>query len=337
MSIKIGADGVLLPHYREDGDLYDQLTRVFYTLEPTYIRSALFVCSVVFNADKRGELDDEHRAEALTNREIRRRIEAETGHRFSLSFVKKGLYAVHRVLKNKPDPNRPAGQPDSDKGMALIDRIRQHGRRVIVLLRGIREAGKAKMPKPGEPIIPLCTPPPEKREDQETTTTGNGSSSSPKEGGGERDGPDPAVVWALYERARNLLTEVTVKRVSHAVETFTADWVRRVLDQVEKRNRIPGNVRKPWGFALGWLKNWAKEGGPPEDPQPAPRTAARETKPLEADLADQARDEHLRAAWDALSESDREAIRAKVKAANPGIRWPNLLEPLYLVELERRL
>ena len=119
-----------LPHYRPDGDLYDQVPRVVWTLERTYLRSAVLVCGVVLNADKRGELDGSGKAEALTNREVRRRIEAETGISISLSSVKKGFYALHRVL--------------GEKGLAIIDRIRQHGRRVINLVRGIRQSGAAR-------------------------------------------------------------------------------------------------------------------------------------------------------------------------------------------------
>ncbi len=53
---------------------------------------------------------------------------------------------------------------------------------------------------------------------------------------------------------------------------------------------------------------------------------------------DKAREERLRAAWERLPEPDREAIRAAVKAENPGVgRWKNVLEPLYLAALEARM
>jgi Replication initiator protein A len=53
---------------------------------------------------------------------------------------------------------------------------------------------------------------------------------------------------------------------------------------------------------------------------------------------DKAREERLRAAWEHLTEAEREAIRAAVKSENPGIaRWKNLLEPLYLAALEARM
>jgi hypothetical protein len=53
---------------------------------------------------------------------------------------------------------------------------------------------------------------------------------------------------------------------------------------------------------------------------------------------DKAREERLHAAWERLPEAEREAIRAAVRADNPGIgRWKNMLEPLYLAALEARM
>src|SRR5262249_59489543 len=56
------------------------------------------------------------------------------------------------------------------------------------------------------------------------------------------------------------------------------------------------------------------------------------------DQRDQAREAKLRAAWEKLPESEREAIRAAVKAENPSLgRWKTMLEPLYLAALETRM
>src|SRR5258708_6893537 len=50
-----------------------------------------------------------------------------------------------------------------------------------------------------------------------------------------------------------------------------------------------------------------------------------------------AREADLRGRWEKLPESEREAIRAAVKADNPGLgRWKNMLEPLCLAALEAR-
>ena len=53
---------------------------------------------------------------------------------------------------------------------------------------------------------------------------------------------------------------------------------------------------------------------------------------------DKAREIKLRAAWERLPETEREAIQAAVKAENPGLgRWKNMLEPLCLAVLETRM
>ena len=53
---------------------------------------------------------------------------------------------------------------------------------------------------------------------------------------------------------------------------------------------------------------------------------------------DKARQERLRDAWEKLGDAEREAIRAAVKAENPGIaRWKTMLEPLCLAALEARM
>jgi tRNA nucleotidyltransferase/poly(A) polymerase len=50
-----------------------------------------------------------------------------------------------------------------------------------------------------------------------------------------------------------------------------------------------------------------------------------------------ARETELKARWDKLTEAERDAIRASVKADNPGLgRWKNMLEPLCLAALEAR-
>lgn len=333
MSLTIGVKGrfaAFLEHvYKDGGDDYFSLpVHVIAELDPFWRTAAFEVGAVVMILAREENNFDP------TSREIAARLESSRGqaegtppgHR-SISFVQKGLAILDEpVVDERGEVVRP--------GLGLIDRIRRGGRRFIAWTKGLKPNVRGQ--KKDSPADPLCTPPPEER-DKETTTTGGASSSSSEPGEEETDGPDPAAVWALYQRARGLLTEVTVGRVSHAVATYSADWVRKVLDLVEKRNRVAGNVKKPWGFARGWLENWRKEGGPPDDPEP-PKAATKESKALKVDPTDRAREERLRAAWEALSESEREAIRIAVKAENPGIgRWKNMLEPLYLAELERRL
>ncbi len=53
---------------------------------------------------------------------------------------------------------------------------------------------------------------------------------------------------------------------------------------------------------------------------------------------DQQREAKLRAAWEQLPSTEREAILSTIKAENPGLsRWRNMLEPLCLAALESRL
>jgi hypothetical protein len=63
-----------------------------------------------------------------------------------------------------------------------------------------------------------------------------------------------------------------------------------------------------------------------------------QARPEDQAQRDKAREVKLRAAWDRLTETEREAILAAVKAENPGLgRWKKMLEPLCLAVLETRL
>ena len=118
---------------------------------------------------------------------------------------------------------------------------------------------------------------------------------------------------------------------------FTADSVRRALDWMEKRNRKPSTVRKEWGFVVGILRNKQRTGWPDEASAALAKPHEKPPPTAEPTAAEKAREDRLRSLWAALSEGQREEIRAQVKAENPGlVRWPNLLEPLYLAELDRR-
>ena len=118
---------------------------------------------------------------------------------------------------------------------------------------------------------------------------------------------------------------------------FTAESVRRALDWMEKRNRKPGNVRKDWGYLLGILRNKQRTGWPEDPPAATSQATGPRASTIEETAADAKREARLRGLWAALSEDQREEIRVQVKAENPGlVRWPNLMEPLYLAKLERR-
>ncbi len=170
------------------------------------------------------------------------------------SFVQKGLYALERVL--------------GENGQAVIHRARARGRRVITFVRGLRTRGTPD-PKPVPPTLP---------QGQETTaSTGpQGAPSTPIS-----IPPD----HPLIRRGLALIPDATPDRIAAAMATYSADWVSRALDRVERRNRKPGMLPvKGLIYALRILEGWQKEGGPPADPapvagasataRPAPRAAA---------------------------------------------------------------
>jgi hypothetical protein len=196
----------------------------------------------------------------------------------SVSSFKKGFRALREPYELVRDPEAEDGWR-KEPLPPILESVRKHGRRKI------QPGPESKLAKKGDSPVPKGAapppgPPPEKREDPETTTTGEPSSSSPESPPEKTAGPDPALVRALYERARQLLTDVSFGAVSDAVVVFTADSVRRMLDLVEKRNRKLGNVRKPWGYGLGILKKKKCEGWPEEDPEPA-KAAAKEVRKQE--------------------------------------------------------
>jgi hypothetical protein len=73
-----------------------------------------------------------------------------------------------------------------------------------------------------------------------------------------------------------------------------------------------------------------------KDTQPTPeQTAAAKAQAEAQDQNAQAREAKLRAAWEQLTEAEREAIRAQVRAENPTLaRWDNVIENLCLGALE---
>jgi hypothetical protein len=250
---------------------------------------------------------------------------AEAG--WSLSFMKDAF----RILAE------PYELVETERGVekiplpAFIIRDPQRGRRQF--LPGIGLAKKGTSPAPA----PLCTPPPEKREDQETTTTGGGPSSSPEiapDGtGGRRETPAPELV----DRTCRLIPEATPEWVAAMVAVFPSEWFSQALDEVEDRNRKPGNrpvYRRR--FVTIKLESWAAQGGPPRRVKAAPAAAAKPEAPKD-DPAEIAREKRLREKWGLMPEPEKEAIRAAVRAEK-GVRLsPALLDTLCLAELANGL
>ena len=227
----------------------------------------------------------------------------------------------------------------------------------------------APCPPVSGPCPPVDVPPPHTpreslgSESEKTTTDVVGESSScPSRPDGGEIAPDLVadlvaeavrifgfkadVAELLIRDTARLFDAETRKRPDRREwSRFEAAWIREALARAEAGR---GRAKVfDWGFVTGILKNIARRGGPGPAPPPSDRAAkeaageARREQAAaqerERERLDRERDGRLRAAWDALPEPEREAIRAAVRAENPGIgRWKAMLEPLCLAELERR-
>jgi Replication initiator protein A len=151
-----------------------------------------------------------------------------------------------------------------------------------------------------------------------------------------------ALIEALKARgvtaraAQELVEAHPAGRVRTKIEVF--DWLLKNEDRRVGKNpagylvaSIRSDYQAPVDYRTRAIEGKAKAKAEAE---------AREERLRARDEAerDKAREERLRAAWNDLTETEREAIRAAVKAENPGIgRWKNMLEPLYLAALEARM
>jgi hypothetical protein len=205
----------------------------------------------VFGCIVRKELDGKLDTEKPTDGDIGR----ECG--LAPRTVQKALHALDTDVLQVND-GRPLIHRDSGLGC--------HGRRTITLTVGLAKSRDDRQPAGG--------PPPQTPLEEKTknTTTEGGSSSSPEKGLEKAPEPTDPAIAALIDRACKLIPEATPGKVLDAVSVYGADWVSQALDVAERRpKRKDGN--KPvysWGFVLGTLKNWRREGGPPpEKPTPA--------------------------------------------------------------------
>ena len=251
---------------------------------------------------------------------------------WSESFMQKGFNALDAKMQ---DLNLPP----------LIIRERSHGRRQIKPGVGLKGDGTAK------PASPPPGPPPE---DTPDTTTQAPSSSSPISIGPEPPEPPaaPTVDPALIIRARRLLPKLNAGKVAAAILVYGPELVARALDAAEAHGKKDG--AKPvhsWGFVLNTLTRMKRERdaealAPPIDTAATAPNQAADAADLKAsdkaaaaakEKAEAEKHAALKATWDALPEAERAAIRTKVHSDHPGVtRRPNLLEPLYLAEMELR-
>lgn len=139
--------------------------------------------------------------------------------------------------------------------------------------------------------------------------------------------------------AADLVAAAAPGAIAARVEVF--DWLVKRGDKRVGKN--------PAGYLVASIRDGYE---PPEGyarPDEADRLAEaerlaaedeRRRRGLERSEADRnaAKEADLQARWVALSEPEREAIAARVKAENPGLRrWKSMMLPLCLAELERLL
>jgi hypothetical protein len=165
----------------------------------------------------------------------------------------------------------------------------------------------------------------------------------------ESQPPSPSdttdLVKAMVERgvsskmASELVNSHPHARIRTKLEVF--DWLVKNEDKRVGKNAagylvasIRSDYREPGEFAS------AKEASKSADRAKTAAEADRKQKRKARDEEEQAklRETELRKRWEALSDRERDAIIATVKAENPGIgRWRNMLVPLCLAALEKIL
>ena len=144
--------------------------------------------------------------------------------------------------------------------------------------------------------------------------------------------------------AQDLVDDHPHSRISTKIEVF--DWLLRNEDKRVAKNPagyLVASIRSDYAvpsdyhsqaFAAKQAKNSVKRHG--EDLQGSRQMQQQANAAVQAQR-DKIREARLRAAWEQLSQTERDAILVVVKDENPGLgRWKNMLEPLCLSALETR-
>lgn len=168
---------------------------------------------------------------------------------------------------------------------------------------------------------------------------------------GRGDGPE-VVTDEAAELAESLTTRgVAPRQAAELVETQPAARIRAKVDVfdwlVQQGDKRVG--KNPAGYLVASIRSDYQAPAEYQPPAEAERLAEAESSAAEAERrrrrqaraeaeAAKAREADIKARWEALPEARRDAIGARVKADNPGLRrWKAMLEPLCLAALEAEL
>lgn len=164
-----------------------------------------------------------------------------------------------------------------------------------------------------------------------------------------QESPDEdELIDAFCQRCIDLWGIASRSEIGRDVVEYGESLVDYALDQCERMPERPGSYayaraimrrQKAAGAAMGDVKPRSERipasvGMQNYNPGPSLTERGEEAR---REQAEREREDRLKSAWAGLDEADRESIRAAVKAANPWVHWPSLLEALHLDELERRL
>jgi hypothetical protein len=163
--------------------------------------------------------------------------------------------------------------------------------------------------------------------------------------------PEGQQLGELIEALR--MRGVTAKTAQELVETHAPSRIRTKLEVFDwlLRNEDRRVGKNPAGYLVVSIRSDYQAPGDYQTPGGQAKPAADKAKRLAAtaeaqrrasaedeERRDKAREAKLRAAWERLTEAQREEIRTAVKTENPGLgRWKNMIEPLCLTALEARM
>ena len=171
---------------------------------------------------------------------------------------------------------------------------------------------------------------------------GRSAQAEPVQPTATRDLIDSLVARGITAKTAAELVEAhTLTRIETKLEVF--DWLVKNEDKRVGKNpagylvaSIRSDYQAPEDYEEAAAKAKKSKSAKKADPAKETEAATKEQANQEAE-ASRARDAELRERWQKLPDEEKEAIRAKVKAENPGLgRWKNMLEPLCLAAMEAR-